>query len=160
MSRCSERTRGYILMTRAEQDGFTRAFVELAIKSNLSTSERRTLATFEKHWFDGKDFKDRDTFVYFIEACHSHRVPIRYKRKPKKNAGGGAAVFVEWSGHDGDGGSYWPHMDGREAAEIIAIKAKHRRRIMHAHMAALDIKALDYRRDAEHLNDLVTAAVA
>lgn len=151
MSRYSAYTHWFILLNKREQVAFTLAFVWLATKPNLTMSERRTLAEFERVWFAGKDFTPDRTFDFFIAACRRHRVKIEFMRKPPelgRRGERGMMQMVEWDQPEATG-AYWPepkHRDGtrKSFAEITEEKAKLRTKTKLLEMAKLGVPELTF----------------
>jgi hypothetical protein len=142
------------MMNRREQRAFTLAFVWLALKSNLTTSERRTLETFERVWFAGKDFTKDRAFHYFTTLCKMHHVPVRFMKKPSdtgRRGEKGAMIEVDWTDPEPNG-SYWPAMkngkgERRTTEELIAMKKQYRTEVMLKEMARLAVSELTYKYD-------------
>ena len=152
MSRCSDYTNGFVCMNKREQKAFTLAMVWLALKPNLTMSERRTLETFEKVWLAGRDFMPDRAYDYFLALARRHQVPIRFKKKPSdtgRRGEKGAMVDTDWTVPEVNG-SYWPAMkngqgERRTNADLVQMKAKFRTEIMLKEMARLGVSELAYK---------------
>jgi hypothetical protein len=152
MSRCSDYTNWFVCMNRREQRAFTLAFVWLALKPNLTMSERRTLETFEKVWLAGKDFVLGRTFSYFITLCQIHHVTIRFPKKPSdtgRRGEKGGMIDTDWTVPEVNG-SYWPAMkngqgERRSNADLVQMKADYRRSVMLKEMNRLGVSELAYK---------------
>jgi hypothetical protein len=153
MSRCSnDYTNGFVMMNKREQRAFTLALVWLALKPDLTMSERRTLETFEKVWLAGKDFTLGRSFDFFLALCKRKQVPIRFMKKPAdtgRRGEKGAMVEIDWTVPDPNG-SYWPAVkngegERRSNEELIQMKADYRRGIMLKEMARLGVSELSYK---------------
>ena len=152
MSQCNqEYTKGFVWTNQREQAGFTRAIVEISLKSNLTDAQRTTVAKFEDIWLAGRDFTLGKTFDWFIAACNQHNVPIRFMKKPSRKRGGGAMFETVWIRPE-PMGSFWPPYTNKDKTkrspeQIAKLKADYRVKVMHDHMKQLGIRTLDYRVD-------------
>jgi hypothetical protein len=168
MSRYNEYTRWFICMNRNEQAGWTRAFVHLARKPELTASECITLSYFEKAWLSGKDFTADRTYDLFIQACRRHGVLIRFRKKPARlgrEGERGKMEWVQWTQPEQDG-SYWPawkvHGRKRTTDEVVKLKIEFRRKVMLTEMMRLGIDRLNFTRTEteEQIRSVVREEIA
>ncbi len=152
MSRCSDYTNGFVCMNKREQRAFTLAMVWLALKPNLTMSERRTLETFEKVWLAGRDFIPDRAYDYFLALARRHHVTISFMKKPPdtgRRGEKGAMVETPWTVPEVNG-SYWPAMkngqdERRSNDQLVQMKADYRRGVMLKEMARLGGSELAYK---------------
>lgn len=166
MTRCNDRTRNFIWMTKSVNRGFSQALVDLEREPNLSDEERDLVYTFKQRWLSGKDVHrtNCDLLPAFEQACLRHAVRINCKVRCKldKNDPDLAAYHrtverypsgrpkhpyspmydSEWSGPSEEG-SYWPPFSTGKGPYKVSLSPAERRAIVAEFRAEAMRKHLD-----------------
>lgn len=154
MSRLNRYTSGFIEMSGRELDGWTRAFVRVAIKAELTVSDRKTLGYFERIWESGSDLTENRTYDLFLALCRRYHVPIQFMRKhPDTGRKGekGGMVLTEWTTPEPNG-SHWPPLKDKNGVkrtneQMRAMKRERRIRVKLQEMARLGVASLTFGTD-------------
>jgi len=162
-----QKTGGDIWMLQGEQDAFTRAWVTLDVKPNLSEEERKIVDDFGRYWFRGDNFKlEHDAYWQFYDLVKKREIDLGYPRRASKTKVAGTDYYTEPKHYNGqDWGSYWPKTKpkGKSDMTFRQIRAEHRCKVRDREQAKLtpeQVGISEHRREIAQLQSQVAKQTA